>query len=138
MGNIAKLFVYIELNSVKLPQEKIKMIWSDDDVFFSLKGDIYVEFEGKEKIEKIRHDDYCNIRYEMIQNGESLNDIMLAFIKKQSGNLDELINICSDINRKIHVCIYPEMEQYTAGFSTELMQLLSSSNIEIGLTILNF
>ena len=41
MNNAAKVFIYIEFCGEKLPKEKINELWSNDDVYFSMKGDSF-------------------------------------------------------------------------------------------------
>lgn len=132
MEDIAKLFIYIELGGEGLVLEQIKKLWKDNDVFFSPKGDIYYEFKSCEKIEKHREENYCNIRFETKQKANSLSEILEVFLNEQMDNIKE----CQKNVKKIHICIYPEKEQYTFDISENLMKMLLESNLKIGITVL--
>ena len=88
------------------------------------------------RIEKQRHEDYCNIRFEFLQSESTLNDTLMSFLVTQKAKINYISSKHFEITRKIHVCIYPSSEQYTFNFSVELLRLLSELNLEIGITVL--
>lgn len=137
MNITAKLFIYIEFECSKMNQKNIRDMWKDADIYFSPKDSVYYEFESDKKIEKHRENDYCNIRYEVLQEEKSLADILVEFLQYHREQIESSFDICSDLKKRIHVCIYPEQEQYTMAFSHELLRLVLSLNLEIGTTILH-
>lgn len=136
MNNTAKIFIYIEFSGDNLPKEKIDELWSGCDVYFSMRGECFFEFESGGEIKKIRQNDYCNIRFEYLQNSLTINDILIRFLTQQKDNINYISNKYDDIIKKIHLCIYPDSEQYTFDFSIELMRLLLLLKLDIGVTIL--
>ena len=137
MNITAKLFIYIEFECSKMNQKKIEEIWKDADSYFSPKDSVYYEFESDKKIEKHRKNDYCNLRYEVLQKEKSLTDILVEFLQYHREQIESSFDISSDLKKRIHVCIYPEQAQYTMEFSQELLRLILSLNLEIGTTILH-
>lgn len=136
MDNNVKLFIYIELSDENLPDEQIRKIFHKENIYFAHKGDSYFEYKDGKKIQKIRKEDYCNIRYELYQNNGLLNDILIEFLRNQENKLFEILNVKRSIRRRIHICVYPENEQYTFDISGELIKSLYRMNMEIGITTL--
>lgn len=136
MINTAKIFIYIEFSADNLPKERINDLWNNCDVYFSMKGEPFFEFESGQKIKKYRKYDYCNIRYEFLQRESTLNDILINFLITQRDSINYISSNYVDVTPKIHICIYPSSEQYTFDFSIDLLKLLSLLNIEIGITVL--
>lgn len=137
MKNVANIFVYIEFSSDKLPRETIERLWGDADMFFSSKGELTFTFESGKKVESIRQKDYCNVRYELIQSEKEINDIALEVLNNQKDNISYISKMCTDIVKRIHLCIYPDSEQFTFDFSSELLKTLVELNMEIGTTVLH-
>ncbi len=136
MSNIAKIFVYIELSSSSLPKEKIGELWNNCDMYFSMSGESFFEFEKGKKVEKKRQNDYCNIRFEFSQTESTLNDILINFLIEQKDVINYITNKYADIIKRIHICIYPSSEQYTFSFSVEFLKLCVALNLEIGATVI--
>ena len=136
MNNNSKIFIYIELHNCDLSQEEISKLWKDGDVYFSMKGDTFFEFAKGEKLKKTRETNYCNIRYEFSQTDSPLNDILLSFIMAQKDNINYISEICSKTSKRVHICIYPDSEQYTFNISSQLLKILLELKLEIGTTVL--
>lgn len=133
MNDTAKIFIYIEFSGNGLPKEKINELWENCDIYFSMRGESFFEFKsGKKK----RDDDYCNIRFEFSQIELTINDILMTFLMEQKDRINMISKKYPNIIKKIHLCIYPDSEQYTYDFSIELLKLLSILNIKIGFTVL--
>ncbi len=139
MKKIAKLFVYLEFYGSDLNKNMIYEIFGKEDIFISLKGDEYFIFKDGNKNKEIRQNDYCNISYEKCQyENKSLSDILIHLLKEQCNKIEIIEDLHKHICKKIHICIYPEENQYNIAVSKELMCMLLNLNMEMEMTVLKF
>ena len=100
MEKTAKLFIYIEFFSDKLPWQDIKKIFNDGDLYCAEKGDDYHDpLKNGLKSPMKRTEAYCNILYEIVQHNESLCDILSDFLNKYNNNINLISNLCVDLKK---------------------------------------